>query len=325
MATLAVCMIVKNEEKYLASCLQSIRDVASQIVIVDTGSTDRTLKIARQFGAQISHFKWIGDFSAARNESLKQAKSDWILHIDADEVLDSDSADHLPNLLQDTKADAFNITVRNFHPPEDMVQFKDSVQVRLFRNKREFRFQNKIHEQILPSILSRKGSIINSSLRMDHLGYQENNVQKARRNLPLIEAGVRDNPQDPYLLFKLAETYKAVGQTDEAYLSFKKVLKQNPMTISVEILDTLYMRMAQIELSRDRYPEAIHSARQSLEVNPLNDVSLYILGIALIYSGKPEQAELYLEKIKSLENNLSIKSEDVEQLILACRTMKRGG
>jgi len=318
-------MIVKNEEKYLASCLQSIRDIASQIVIVDTGSTDQTLEIVRQFDAQIHLFKWNNDFSAARNETLDKATSDWILHIDADEVLDADSANQFKELLQDTKADAFNIIVRNFHPPEDMIQFKDSVQVRLFRNKKEFRFQNKIHEQILPSILAQNGSIKDSSLRIDHLGYRENNVEKALRNLPLIEANARDNPQDPYLLFKLAETYKAVGQTDKAYSTFQKVLKQNPTAISSEILDTLYLRMAQIELSKDRYPEAIHSARQSLKINPLNDVSLYILGIALIYLGQPGQAESFLQKIKTMEANLSIKPEDVNQLILACRNLKKGG
>ncbi len=87
MPTLSLCMIVKNEEKHLARCLSSVKDVADEIVIVDTGSTDKTIEIAESFSAKIFHFDWVNDFSAARNFALSKCTGDWILYLDADEEL----------------------------------------------------------------------------------------------------------------------------------------------------------------------------------------------------------------------------------------------
>ena len=84
---LSVCLIVRNEEALLENCLKSVSQLADQLVVVDTGSTDKTLEIARSFNAEIYHFKWCDDFAAARNESIKYATGDWILWIDADERL----------------------------------------------------------------------------------------------------------------------------------------------------------------------------------------------------------------------------------------------
>ena len=85
--TLSVCMIVKDEEETLPICLKSIKDIADEIIVVDTGSKDKTVEVAKSFGAKVYFFKWINDFSAARNESLKYATSDWLLVLDADEYL----------------------------------------------------------------------------------------------------------------------------------------------------------------------------------------------------------------------------------------------
>src|SRR5687767_12493572 len=87
MPTLSVCLIVKNEERYLAQCLQSVRGLWDDLVIVDTGSTDRTVEIAESFGARVFHFTWCDDFSAARNFCLDQITTDWILSLDADETI----------------------------------------------------------------------------------------------------------------------------------------------------------------------------------------------------------------------------------------------
>ena len=87
MPTISLCMIAKNEEKYLEQCLNSVKGLADEIIIVDTGSTDRTKEMAKNFNARIFDFKWIGDFSAARNESIRHAAKEWILVMDADEVI----------------------------------------------------------------------------------------------------------------------------------------------------------------------------------------------------------------------------------------------
>jgi len=93
--SLSLCMIVKNEEEYLQECLASVEDVVDEIILVDTGSTDRTVEIAGQFDAEVHHIPWNDDFAAARNESIKHASGDWILQLDADERLDPESKKEL--------------------------------------------------------------------------------------------------------------------------------------------------------------------------------------------------------------------------------------
>ena len=92
-------MIVKNEEKYLPQCLNSIKDIVDEIIIVDTGSIDKTVEIAESFGAKVYHYKWNNSFSEARNESLKYANNDWILIMDADDEFCSDDKEKFKELL----------------------------------------------------------------------------------------------------------------------------------------------------------------------------------------------------------------------------------
>ena len=98
--TLSLCMIVKNEEANLGLCLESVKGVADEIIIVDTGSTDRTVEIARRYGAKISSYKWDDDFAAARNVSLQSATSNWIMVLDADEALAEEDRGRLRALLR---------------------------------------------------------------------------------------------------------------------------------------------------------------------------------------------------------------------------------
>src|SRR3989344_2135515 len=96
--TISLCMIAKNEEKHLEECLNSVKELVDEVIIVDTGSTDKTKQIAKKFNAKIYDFKWVDDFSAARNESLKHATKDWILVLDADEVLDKEALKVIKNV-----------------------------------------------------------------------------------------------------------------------------------------------------------------------------------------------------------------------------------
>lgn len=99
---LSLCLIAKNEEKALPQCLNSVKDVVEEMVVLDTGSCDRTVEIARQFGAKVHHFTWCNDFSAARNEALKYVSGDWVLVLDADEIL---VPEIVPDLQQATNGD----------------------------------------------------------------------------------------------------------------------------------------------------------------------------------------------------------------------------
>jgi len=96
---LSLCMIVKDEESVIEDCLKSVKGVVDQIVVVDTGSRDSTIEICKRYGAEVYYYRWRDDFSAARNESIKYARGDWILWMDADERLDPGSVEKLKRLL----------------------------------------------------------------------------------------------------------------------------------------------------------------------------------------------------------------------------------
>ena len=116
MSTISLCMITKNEERYLEQCLNSVKEIVDEIIIVDTGSTDKTKEIAKKFKAKIIDFKWIDDFSAARNESLKHAAKDWILVLDADEVIEKNDFKKIKNAVENSENDlaGFQLEQRSY-------------------------------------------------------------------------------------------------------------------------------------------------------------------------------------------------------------------
>ncbi|GAG96811.1 unnamed protein product, partial [marine sediment metagenome] len=139
--TLSVCMIVKNAQGTLYRCLDSVKPIADEIIICDTGSTDRTVEIAREYTDQMHQIGWKEDFAVARNRSLEHAHGDWILWIDADEYLLG--AEHLGKYLRDNMY--LGYVIRQHHHAID-ARLKPDVPVRLFRNQRGIRFFGCIHE-----------------------------------------------------------------------------------------------------------------------------------------------------------------------------------
>ena len=125
-------MIVKNEEGLLPKCLESVKDHIDEIVAVDTGSTDRTVEIATSYGARVFSHPWEGDFSKHRNQSIGYANKEWILILDADEVVEKESASRLRDVLKEKKADGLYLTVRSAYDKGRGVAVHNSI--RLFRN-----------------------------------------------------------------------------------------------------------------------------------------------------------------------------------------------
>ncbi len=153
MTTLSVCLIIKNEEKCLHRCLSSIQDIADEIIIVDTGSTDDSILIASEFDAQFFFYEWENDYSTARNYSLENASGEWILVIDADEELDGKCLELLKGLIQTPNAEAYLLTVIPAMKNQQKFLDTSSLELRLFRNNTNYRYQGIIHEQVLDCIL----------------------------------------------------------------------------------------------------------------------------------------------------------------------------
>lgn len=226
---LTTALIVRNEADYLEACLDSIQAVSDQIVIVDTGSTDATLDIARQYGAEIYHFDWVDDFAAARNESLKFAKGTWILCIDADERLEKTSVDELKTIVHSNdNTSYFRVNIRNQTREKDHYNITSTH--RLFPNFQGIEFRGRIHEQIMASANEKGLHEKNSTITLKHLGYinsNDPNSEKSRRNYNLLKKGVKEHPNNAYLHFTFAQHLDLTGKTDQALHHYTTALELN--------------------------------------------------------------------------------------------------
>ncbi len=205
--TVSACLIVRDEAKRLARCLESLRGVVDEIVVVDTGSVDDTIAIAERFGAKIGHFTWVDDFAAARNAALDLATSDWVLSIDADEWLSVTKP--LAAAIAKSEAIAYRVTLVN---QLDGDRREPEQLTRLFRRHPEIRFEGRVHEQVTESVatLVAKGRgqwLPLDAFEIEHDGYLESSkVERGKqsRNIALLERAVAEAPDDCYLRYKLA-------------------------------------------------------------------------------------------------------------------------
>jgi tetratricopeptide (TPR) repeat protein len=230
--SLSLCLIARNEAKHLAHCFESVRGVADEIVLVDTGSTDDTVAVAARYGARIFHFPWVDDFSAARNAAIAQARGEWILALDADEALSPDAQRRLRGLLADTRHMAFLLNIRS--PLKDARGQSAVVNAwpRLFRNRPELRYEGRVHEQLSPSIARLGGMVARTDLVIEHRGYHQDftdQKEKQARNLALLEKERAEHPDDPMMLFHLGEALGLGGRTQEAAEAYRAALGRPDM------------------------------------------------------------------------------------------------
>lgn len=219
---ITLCMIVKNEADTLARCLRSAQGAADEIIVVDTGSTDSTLSIARSFGARIINFPWNGDFAAARNAGLDLARGTWILVLDADEELDPESISELLVCAKHLEYEAFFVRIHNHKGLEyDSQTLTVNPILRMFKNRRDYRFSGIVHEQIAASIVQATPSAAMhmSPVIVHHYGYADGVVQKKdkiSRNLELLKAQLERSPEDAFNQFNLAVEYMRLGDYMQA-------------------------------------------------------------------------------------------------------------
>jgi tetratricopeptide (TPR) repeat protein len=207
-------MIVRDEERHLPGCLDSIRDVVDEIVIVDTGSVDATTEIAHAYGARVEHHRWRDDFAQARNVGLDLAGGRWILYIDADERLRERGRDQLRRTLEDAQEIALRLLLV---PAAGMTP---AWEYRLWRSDPRIRFDGQMHEKVAPAIhrvsISDGLMIGEVPVVLDHLGYDGDQSHKHRRNLPLLRAQLSDDPSSVYNWRHLATVLNSLGETEQA-------------------------------------------------------------------------------------------------------------
>jgi tetratricopeptide (TPR) repeat protein len=194
--------------------LESIRNVVDEIIVVDTGSTDESVEIARRHGALVYEHPWTGDFAEARNEALERTACEWILYIDADERLDSVERTDVERLLADPPEVAFRILLR---PESGSTPYRE---YRIWRHDPRIRFEGVIHEKVVPAIhrvAEQDGRSIGvADLLLTHVGYEGDQTHKHHRNLPLLRRQLEVEPDNLFNLHHLARVLEGLGEYAEA-------------------------------------------------------------------------------------------------------------
>ena len=228
MPRITLCMIVRDEEAMLAGCLASVRGVADDMVVVDTGSRDATKQVARDAGARVFDFTWCDDFAAARNAALGHAHGEWILQLDGDERLTPESGPRIRSAVARAKFDCGLLRIHDAArvdaPLADVVSGRErqsEVQLvaRLIRRTPDLKYVDAIHENVLPWVRKRGTKVAAVDADIVHLGATAQVVdskKKVDRNVRLLRARIERDPTDLVAYGYLAHDYLRAGMLDEA-------------------------------------------------------------------------------------------------------------
>jgi tetratricopeptide (TPR) repeat protein len=224
--TITLCVIARDEEALLAECLDSARPYVDKMVVLDTGSTDRTMDIAREHGAMVAQFTWCDDFAAAKNAALDLATSDWILFMDADERLNEGGA-LLRGLARELPAGfhGYEVQMDNVVGDEVVTHFA----TRFFPRQQSLRFRHAIHET-LEYVPAPETTLWGrtSAVRLTHLGYEPalyDGRAKDRRNLQILQRELERNPEDVWALFYLALQHETKQRHGQAILYLRRFMQ----------------------------------------------------------------------------------------------------
>ncbi len=227
-ATVCLCMITKDEETFLKKCIDSVREIVDEIVIVDTGSTDGTVALAKELGAKVYAYAWQDSFALARNYAMSKAQSEWLLLLDADEALEQQDHKALIDFINTTTLDGAHLRVRNYTGKYAPDQYSMHNALRLLRNNGQYRYHGAIHEQISfegGADVSSRFTVL--EVTVHHFGYLDDVVKrkdKRGRNMPLLEKQLALDPDEPFTLFNMGNEYLSLKDYQKALAYYEEAL-----------------------------------------------------------------------------------------------------
>jgi len=224
----SLTMIVKNEEDNLGACLDSVAHLVDEMIVVDTGSTDQTVEIARSRGAKVFHFPWVDSFSAARNEAIRHATGDWVFWMDADDRLDEVNQQRLREVFASLDGGVFGYQMKCLCVADSDSGTETVVDhIRLFPNRPGIRWKYRVHEQILGAIRSAGGDVRWTDVVIQHVGYvdRQTRQRKLQRDRRLLEAENAESPDDPFTLFNLGAIYHELQDCAKAIVYLQRSLE----------------------------------------------------------------------------------------------------
>lgn len=300
---ISLCMIVKNEEDNLDRCLKSAQGIADEVIIVDTGSTDSTVEIAKKYTSNIYFFEWINDFAAARNYSISKASGDWILVLDADDEVPYKFKNKIKELTKDTAVDLYCFNTLSLSTENDKKNITLNLNPRLFQNKPGYRFKGVIHEQLATAILEKKPNAIIKTVPIDiyHYGYIHTNVEKKHkheRNMKILQNQLEKDPENPFVLFYIGNQYYAINNIQEAlnhYLKSYKIIDPHS-----SIYPKLFIRILLCCKALKLYDDFFNYADIILNYYPTFTDVYYMRGYLNYFLGRPTAAVQNLKKALEL-------------------------
>lgn len=297
---LGVVMIVKNEEGNIGTLLEDLEGVADEIVVVDTGSSDRTVEILNSFGVTVGFFDWCDDFSAARNASIELASSEYLMWLDADDRIDAEARESLLKLkasLPPDRGNAYSLRVLN-----TAQDFTDTMglQVRIFPNLPGVRFEGRLHEQITPSLSRVPGMrIVGADITVRHTGYfhEEDVEAKGRRNLAIQLKEIEDGNDSARQYFYVAMSCHAMKDFERCLEYIEKARgkarDENWYRYSFNLSTECHMKLGRVE-------KALQEARQGAGAFPESGTMHYNLGAVCLKAGDYPGCVEALEKASRL-------------------------
>lgn len=299
---ISACIIVKNEEELLPKCLESIKDLVNEIIIVDTGSTDKTKEIAEEHGAKIFDYEWDDDFSAARNYAISKATGDWIFTIDADEYIEVEDIKTFKKMLPDIEQDTIAIDVQNLYGAK-RVPRGQLTQVRFFRKTSDFKYVGRVHNR--PLINGDK--IIVVPFRLYHVGYDlpiEVMMKKDKRRVRMCKRWTEEEPDEAMAWYHYANALKTIGGKpnfdafDEIIDIFKRGLAvshengDNHFNMRVQLLNNL----AWMNYAQRKFDDSVSCGMKALAIKPDYMDSILVVGLANTYGINALSGETYLQR-----------------------------
>jgi tetratricopeptide (TPR) repeat protein len=291
-------MIVRNEERFLAGCLQSVRGAVDEICIVDTGSTDGTIAVAESFGARVSRVEWRDDFAWARNQALAMARYAWILVLDADEELLPDSRPEL-EALRRTRPDGNGRWIRchNLVSEQAGSGTASNAIVRIFPNDPAIRYRSRIHEYVARAgePFSLHGKL--SGIEILHRGYTDDMMvdrDKAERNVRVSRAAYEADPDDPANAYNYATSLNMAGDFAAARTIFERACEMTEGTPR-GFRPMAFLMLAKLYLADD--PEAaLRNIKRCIEIAPTLADGHFLLGKFLLDRGETAAARAAFER-----------------------------
>ena len=311
-------MIVKNEEKTIAKCLSSVKKYMDEIVVIDTGSTDKTKEIAKNFGARIYDFVWVNDFSAARNFAKTKATKQWILQLDADEYMDEGSIKLLIHSLRNIKDDGIVLPIHNLNDEGKVGIIHQNI--RVFKNIGSLFYEGRIHEHLKHK--HRDMTLKAVSGHIMHTGYQDRIVEeksKRERNLELLLEEVKEHPQDAYRLNNLATNY--ILRKD-----FKQTIRYANDAFEYATDDGQRSRALLLEVEsywmQNEYKKALHILlEKESQLSVLKSDVLFTKAKLYYLNQEYEKAEKYcIQRIKQADSGNIVKHKTEDAYLLLAHT-----